>query len=78
MTEELLEKAQKLRSGFVQASDFLERLNLVDNQSGCCVRFDKDEHFIFLPKELAEHVINEIIDYYKEKKDRCAKEFRDL
>jgi hypothetical protein len=78
MTDEKLEKAQTLKSGVLQAEDFIERLKLVDRQSGCFIRFGKDDRSIYLPEELAEQVINEIIDFYKEKKVRCAKEFDEL
>lgn len=78
MTEEKLEKAQTLKSGVLQAEDFIDRLKLVDKQSGCFICFGKDDRAIYLPEELAEQVINEIIDYYKEKKVRCAKEFKEL
>ena len=78
MTVEKLEKAQTLRSGVLQAEDYIERLKLVDKQGGCFIRFGKDDRAIYLPEKLAEQVINEIIDFYKEKKVRCTKELEEL
>ena len=78
MTEEKLEKAHTLRSGVLQAEEYIERLKYVDKQGGCFIRFGKDDGAIFIPEALAEQVINEIIDHYKEQKVRCAKEFEEL
>ena len=78
MTDKTLNKAQTLKSGVIQAEEYIERLRYVDKQGGCFIRFGKDDGAIFIPEALAEQVINEIIDHYKEKKVRYAKEFEEL
>lgn len=78
MTDELLEKAGKLKSAVLQAESFITRLKNVDIESGCFIRFGDDNRHIYIPEELAKHVINDLIDFYNEKLEICSKKFNEL